>query len=115
MSPTSVNELRVELLSDVPDSESTTVLVSGEIDVASAGTFQEAIDVAIEPGRRLILDMAGVSFIDSSGVAVLVGIVERASSLVIQNPDPRVRRILGVLGLTDHFGLDDSPPTLSGE
>lgn len=107
--PLSVKGLRVELSSDTPNVDSTMVRVSGEIDVSNAGAFRDAIHLACEPSRPIVVDMAGVTFIDSSGVSVLIGVAratgEAHAGLVIQDPSPSVRRVLTILGLDEDFGI----------
>jgi anti-sigma B factor antagonist len=109
-----VNGLRIELLPDIPDEHSTTVRVTGEIDISSAGALYDALLIACEPDRRVVVDMDQVGFIDSSGISVLINVEKEQSpvhrGLVIQHPSMNVRRILGILGLLHTFGLDESEP-----
>ena len=49
----------------------------GELDLASAATLRAALD-GIEDAGRLVLDLRGLSFLDSSGLHLLVGLDERA-------------------------------------
>lgn len=101
--------LRVEAVPDQPDPVSTTVRLSGEIDVANSAAVSDALEAVCEPGRRLVLDMASVSFIDSSGINVLLRVAnwngERHGGLRVQDPSPNVRKILEILGLVEHFGI----------
>lgn len=52
-----------------------TVLLSGEIDHHTAGKMREAIDGEIERHRpsKTKLDFSGVSFMDSSGIGLIMG------------------------------------------
>jgi len=106
----SVNGLRAELLSDIPDPQATTVKVAGEIDVSNSGALREALEMACEPGRRIVVDMEAVSDIDSSGVNALVAVANQVGDahqgLSIHQPSPNVSKVLGILGLSHHFGLD---------
>ena len=53
--------------------------LNGEVDVYTAPALKEQMVAAIEGGRvNLVVDMDGVSFIDSSGLGVLVGALRRA-------------------------------------
>ncbi len=56
------------------------------------------------------LDLAGVTFIDSSGLRVLVTLVKRvhhtSGTVVIRNPSRPVARIVEITGLNLLFGLD---------
>lgn len=85
-------------------SESIGVLVRlrGEIDLNSAPQLREQLGVALDSARgRLILDLAGVPYIDSSGVGTIVELKRRADKadvrLVLSGLQPRVR---GVFELT---------------
>jgi len=52
------------------------LVVAGEIDVASAPTLKAAIAEAVD-GSRLVIDLTQVTFIDSSGLSLIVGTVKR--------------------------------------
>jgi len=67
----------------------TTVQPRGELDLATVDTLRSALDTAIaetlhaaqngtETGARLVLDLRGLSFIDSNGLHLLVALDERA-------------------------------------
>jgi anti-anti-sigma factor len=105
-----VNMVRMELLSDTPDTRSTTVRAAGEIDVSNVVAFQDGLEVACELGRRVIVDLEGVTFIDSTGISVLVRVANQAGvqhrGLVIQNPSSSVRKIISVLGLDEMLGFN---------
>jgi anti-sigma B factor antagonist len=51
--------------------EGSAVRVSGEIDLASAPEIVGVVQAALAPGARIELDLRGVGFMDSSGVAAL--------------------------------------------
>ncbi|WP_053227109.1 STAS domain-containing protein [Solirubrobacter soli] len=53
------------------------VLPHGELDIATVETLQAALD-GVERGGRLVLDLRGLSFIDSSGLHLLVALDRRA-------------------------------------
>jgi anti-anti-sigma factor len=48
----------------------TVVTLRGELDVADAASVAAALSAAAEGARTVIVDLAGLQFIDSSGVAV---------------------------------------------
>lgn len=80
------------------------VSLAGEIDLHVAPRVGEELDRAIAKGaRRLVVDLGGVSFIDSSGIAVLVRAAERlrprGAELVLVCDDRRILRALEVTGL----------------
>lgn len=88
-----------------------TVAVIGELDLASAPRVRTAVAAAVaDGGTRLVLDLGGVDFIDSTGLGVVLGAVRRVRSaggsirLVVREP-----AVLKVFELT---GLDQVLPIL---
>jgi anti-anti-sigma factor len=73
------------------------LFVEGEIDVAAAGAFGEALDQAAALGP-LVLDLSGVTFMDSSGLHVLLRAAEAANGtpVVITSMGRAVRRLFNV-------------------
>ena len=87
-------------------SESATVVeVAGELDLHSAPQLRAELGRAIESGGapHVVVDLAGVTFLDSTGVGVLVGALKRArqadGSLHFCGAQPRVRRVFEITGL----------------
>jgi len=81
------------------------IVVKGELDLAAAPSFLRQLDDALEadPGGSLEVDFTGVTFIDSSGLGVLVACRRRAvtagGELVVTNAGPGVRFVFEVTGL----------------
>ena len=51
-----------------------TVVVSGELDIATAPRLAAEVDAAVRPGTSIVVDLADVTFMDSSGLrAILAG------------------------------------------
>src|SRR5258708_23116422 len=82
------------------------VQVSGEVDVASCGVLRDSLlrIVTDEGFRGLVVNLAGVRFIDSTGIGVLVGVwrAVRATTgrLVLAAPAPPVPPVLDTPGPT---------------
>ena len=77
------------------------VALSGELDLAtSKGLTETLTDLT---GSTVVVDLAGLSFVDSSGISALVlakqRIEERGSSLVLTRPQERVARTFEIVGL----------------
>jgi anti-anti-sigma factor len=92
------------------------VSVHGEIDISNTELFEGAVAHAATSDPA-VLDMTGVEFMDSSGLAVLLAAATdagRARPLVIL-PSPFVGRLLRITGLDRHAGivLDDRSDTSS--
>jgi anti-sigma B factor antagonist len=88
----------------VSDPPSVTVVLDGEIDVATAPAIQRLLMAAISGGDvDLAVDMSGVTFLGAAGIGVLVAAANRAreagGGLSLLAPSPQVRRLLDVLHL----------------
>jgi anti-sigma B factor antagonist len=83
----------------------TVVTICGEIDLYTAPRLHS------ELAARVLIDMAGVEFCDSTGMNVLLSCLrrvrERGGELEIASPKPAVRKILQVTGLDSVFTLVD--------
>jgi anti-sigma B factor antagonist len=89
-----------------------TITLVGELDLASADTVQdELIRAEATDARTILLDLAGLSFLDSSGIRLLIAAVGRSqadsSRLVIRRPPENVRRVLRVAGVDDRLPFSD--------
>ena len=93
--------------------------IEGEIDLATAPSFGAAIDKGLRQKGRVVLDLAGVTFMDSSGLNVLVAAAsqgpEALNSVLIRNPPIGVQRLLSITGLSEvipveHGGSDSQQP-----
>jgi anti-sigma B factor antagonist len=104
-----LDDAPAELTVDVLSEDGTAVLVvRGELDAYSAPTLDTAVERILAQGvDRLVLDLGGVGFIDSSGLRSMIRarkqIGEDPTSLQIRNPQPSTVRLLDITGLTDHF------------
>jgi len=94
------------LLQDRLDNGVAVVTVTGDVDVATSGTLRDRLlqVVADENVRGLVVNLAGVSFIDSTGIGVLVGVWRRTKatdgSLALASPSRQAQSVLDATGLT---------------
>lgn len=89
------------------------VTVAGEVDVATAPRLRDRLDGAIDAGTPLlVVDLTSVTFIDSTGLGVLIGAAKRvdgtegAMRLVIA--EPRILKLFEITGLLDLFAIVSS-------
>lgn len=62
-----------------PQSGTAVLTLDGRLNMVSAPQLKTAITEAVEGGRaRVVVDLAGVGFMDSSGLGVLIGGLKRA-------------------------------------
>lgn len=89
------------------------VRVSGEIDLATVDTFSAVIDEALLETSRLIVDFSATTFLDSTGLSVLVAahrqLGQNRRALVLRAPSDVVRRALAVSGVDDLVTIEDIP------
>ncbi|MDO4805810.1 MAG: STAS domain-containing protein [Coriobacteriales bacterium] len=86
------------------------VAVAGEVDVSNANELRRALEEASEAGKPTIeVDLAQTSYIDSTGIGVLVGAAHRAAdagaSFCVLHPQRNVARVLTMLGVSDELGV----------
>jgi anti-anti-sigma factor len=78
----------------------------GELDLAVADRLSGAIDAAREDGYSVLVDLAECEFIDSTGIAVLLrgrsAHAEEGLRLVAARPARQVKRVLELVGMSDH-------------
>jgi anti-anti-sigma factor len=84
-----------------------TVTVCGEIDISTAGTFSARLaEVARMNPQQLVIDMAGVGFMDSSGLHAVIR-VRRAlpehCPVILRSAQRQVRQVFEVTGLSQVF------------
>lgn len=81
------------------------VRLDGELDLVSANDFRESVDNALEEmlSHNLLIDLSNVTFIDSSGLGVILGRFRKLKSLggqiVLFGLNPNVKRILQLSGI----------------
>jgi len=104
----------VDLGLDVSERGGYSVLaVSGEVDVATVPRLREQLHGLVAEGHtKIVVDLDGVDFLDSTGLGVLVGALKRVRSndgeLSLVCTQPRIRKVFEVTGLTKVFTLYDS-------
>ena len=104
---TSYEGLRVDV---APSRERVTVRAVGEIDLATAPQVEEPLFELLDSGfRHVVLDLQRVTFMDSSGVRVLITAHQRAedldAGLSILVGTSRVRQTLELSGAIDYLAV----------
>jgi anti-anti-sigma factor len=89
------------------DGNSTAIALSGELDQASADELDAVIRDAEETDvGRIVVDLSGVSFVDSVGLSALLGAKKRSDGRLIYIPSNHdaVRRLLELTGTIEMLG-----------
>lgn len=101
------------MITETRTSQGTVVRVHGELDIATAPLLQEHLMSLVADGHRIVLDLAGVEFMDSSGLEVLEVCHRRAelagSALVLRRVPHRVTRLLELTGRGSCFPVEAVP------
>jgi anti-sigma B factor antagonist len=95
------------------DSDHAVVAVAGEIDMATAPYLRDTVEDLVEEGcRRLVLDVARVTFCDSSGLAVLLlarkTLHKHGGTVRLVGPAAPLVRLFELSGVTTVFPMYDS-------
>ena len=98
----------------------------GEMDMHSTRTLREALEVVLSDGREaVVMNLAGVSFMDSTGLALMLNAARRLTRhkrpFAIACPDGPIRKAFHVSGMEDFFvirpaledALADAQPAFS--
>lgn len=78
--------------------------ITGELDLSNVGSLRAAIDATYGRGvDHIVFDLSGLSFMDSSGLAMLLSCAERIATVELRHPPPLIRRILELTGVSEVF------------
>jgi anti-sigma B factor antagonist len=79
-----------------------TVIVAGELDFANAAELEAVVEPLIAARPALLrFDLAGLRFIDSTGLGLLLRSATRVTTVRVVRPSVSVRRVLEATGLRD--------------
>lgn len=89
-----------------------TVVIAGELDHCAAPQIRQMLDelLADETVTHLVLDLENLTFMDSSGIGVLLGrlrtLQARGGSLSVKNMQPPVEKLFRLSGLQRVIGIE---------
>ncbi len=85
------------------------VVVTGELDLATAPALERAVHHAHAGGRLMVLDLRGVSFCDSTGLHLILRASRRARDegrrLVIVRGSEQVQRLFALTGVDEQLEI----------
>jgi anti-sigma B factor antagonist len=90
-----------------------TVTVVGELDLAVVGRLDAHVDDAFREAERVVIDLSGAQFVDSSAINALVRAHRRAERRsvrfeIVPAPGP-VQRVFRVCGVDSHLPFAETP------
>ncbi len=99
-------------ISSVVENGTASVSLSGELDLAGAQQLETRLDEAERTSpARLVIDLARLAFIDSTGLRLLLQADararERGCELVLRHAAPTVQRVFEVTGALDVLRFED--------
>ncbi|HEY1597248.1 MAG TPA: STAS domain-containing protein [Thermoleophilaceae bacterium] len=100
--------------------DATVVSLSGDLDLSTAKRAEQAIEDAEKASPPvLVIDLRGLSFMDSTGLRVVVSADKRAGRsnrrlVLIQGPAP-VRRVFEITRLDERLDIVDTPEEIGDE
>ena len=92
-----------------PHDASVVVAVRGELDVVTSQQFDDYLSEASADRDRVVLDLSGVDFMDTTALAVIVGHwrrqVEAGGKFLLAGARYRYTKALWITGLADRLPL----------
>ena len=83
------------------------VRLRGELDLSSVDALADLIGPLIESTPdRLVFDLEDLSFMDSSGLALLLRSAARVGTVVLRRPSTIVRRVLDTTGVSEVMKIE---------
>jgi anti-anti-sigma factor len=98
---------RVTVEQSVDASGSVVMKIAGELDAANADGLREQIKPMVEGHPdRVVFDLEHLSFMDSSGIAVLLFCAANAGAVEVRNASAIIRRIIEATGVEHVLRLE---------
>ena len=83
-----------------------TVTINGELDITNVDALEAAVGSALERHpRRLIIEMSGLRFADSSAIALWVRWSTAVHEIELRDVSPIMRRVIDSMGLADTLNV----------
>lgn len=97
--------------------ETSVISVSGELDLASSPTLDAELErIATSDASRVVVDLAELEFMDSTGLSVLVRAHQRSAQrgqrFGLINGSQQVQRLLSLTGVAERLVLAETPDLL---
>ena len=93
------------------------IVVSGELDIASAPQLEQTLDqINPELTKLVVVDLRELEFMDSTGLSIIVRahhrLAESDCELTLVKGPPQVQRLLDLTGVSDRVRLGSDPGEL---
>jgi anti-anti-sigma factor len=93
--------------------ESIVVFPSGHLGLDRSFSLRHVIGQVLEPGLNVVIDLRHVLSVDAEGLSALAGSARRVRAVggtaCVANANPRVRWLLGLIGLERYIAASPEP------
>lgn len=93
------------------DPEETVIVLVGDLEVSTAAQLRELLDQVPMAGPTIVLDLAGLDFVDSTGIGCLFKLHRRAVDhdgiVVARHPQPQIHRVMEMTQLNRLIAILD--------
>jgi anti-sigma B factor antagonist len=100
----------LEIHGPIDDVGRKVLVLSGDVDLATAPVLRDRIEEAAEDGATVVIDLRDVRFMDSPGLGTLIYcrqlLEQRGSALVARSPQGHVRELFDVVQLDSVFPIE---------
>jgi anti-sigma B factor antagonist len=115
-----VFQLREELLDRAVERQIRVVAVSGELDMAAAGAFEETLLDRVSGDDPVILDLSGVTFMDSTAIGAMLAVrrpanMKRGRFVMVCRAGSDIQRMLEYMGLDAAFDIVETRSQAAAE
>lgn len=82
--------------------------IEGELDVTASSAVEEALEAMVTEGVDcVVVDVAGVPFMDSRGFGAILAAHRAGARIVIRHPKPQVKRLLDLVAVPGVVSVED--------
>jgi anti-anti-sigma factor len=111
--PAGVDRIGSFAVDEAVDRDGVTLRLSGELDLVTAPRVErQALDLFARGFQRIVLDLAGIEFVDSTGLRMMLRLQMHAEEqdglFEIARPSSAAHRLLEVTGMQARFPLADA-------
>jgi anti-sigma B factor antagonist len=81
----------------------------GELDLSNVPTLERTLDAAIDSGKKVLIDLERLEFLDSTGLALIVHMLGRTDAerfSFVPSRHRAVSRLLTLTGLDERMAID---------
>jgi len=117
MTPTMIKPSLFEIQNEW-DGERVRIVTAGELDLATSPQLEQEMRAVLARGaKRVTIDLTKLTFVDSSGLRVLIGLYERSTQdgweLALTYPSEQARAVFRISGAEEHLPFVEGPGDVS--